>query len=239
MTIPIKQNFAIYCVAWLSIFPVIGFAQDAPQATLLPPAADMDLSVKYLNRELTKDGVLHTSSYEEKMIRRKEHVWTQRVLPGHSKHDAVHPGHEHKDFDYIVLARHVSYDGNKTTVEFVDTHERQVVYIAPTEYENVNFDGSWANAYYLVNPHYIALMPVSSRPSAVAHAQWHETNKNGMFQRVLWDKKLSIPLIIETGDESGNFLQRVEVRRSATLEKNLPWKNLQGYAQKEYSDFLD
>lgn len=239
MTISIKHLYAIYCVAWLCIFPAISLAQEAPQANILPPGPGMDLSIKYLNREITADGVLHESSYEEKMIRRKGHVWTYRVLPSGTKIQTMRPNHEHKDFNYVILPRHVKYDGSKTTVEYIDTHERQVVYIAPAEYENVNFDGSWTNTYYLINPQRIALMPISSRPSVATHAQWHELNKNGMFQRVLWDKKMNIPLVIETGDKAGNYLQRVEIRRSEKLTKNLPWNSLQGYTQKEYSDFLD
>ena len=239
MTISIKHPFAICCVAWICFFPLVSFAVDAQQATLQSPGPDLDLSIKYFNREITADGVLHESSYEEKMIRRKGHVWTQRVLPSGTKHRLQSHNHEHKDINYAVLSRHVKYDGSKITVEYIDIHERQVVYIAPAEYENVNFDGSWLNTYYLINPQHIALIPVSSRPSAVTHAQWHEANKNGMFQRVLWDKKMNIPLIFETGDKAGNFLRRIEIRHSARLVKNLPWNNLMGYAQKEYSDFLD
>lgn len=222
------------------ISPAVSIAQDTQQTVILPTAPDLDLTIEYFNRELTTDGVLHESSYREKMLRRSGHVWSQRVLPKQSsKGDAMHSNHEHKDFNYIALSRHVSYDGSKTTVEFVDTHERQVVYIAPAEYENVNFDGSWANAYYLISPRLIAAMPVSTRTSTIAHTQWHELNKNGLFQRVLWDEKMNIPRIIETGDEAGRFLQRIKVQPNDKLIKNLPWHKLQGYAQKEYSDFLD
>lgn len=239
MAISIKHFHAILCVVWLCIFPSLCFAQDTPQASMLSPGPDMDLSIKYFTRETTRDGVLHERSYEETMMRRNGHVWTQRVLPDSMKNDAKHPGHEHKDFNYIVLPRHVSYDGNKTTVEFVDINKREVIYIAPTEYENVNFDGSWLNTYCLINPQYVAAMPLSSSSSTAAHLQWHELNKNGQFQRVLWDAKMNIPLIIESGDIAGTFLQRVKIKPAATTMKNLPWNKLQGYVQKEYSDFLD
>lgn len=239
MTISIKQRYKICRFAWLCIFPLTSFAQTLPQTTILPPGPDMDLTVKYFNREKTPDGVLHESSYAEKMIRRKGHVWSQRILPSSANSEPLAANHEHKDFNYILLPRHVSYDGNNLAVEFIDSHERQVIHIAPAEYENINFDGSWANTYFLVNPETVANMPIIFRTTAVTHAQWHELSKNGMFQRVLWDKKRSIPLIIETGDQAGNFLQRVEIRPNVQRVNILPWNKLQGYAQKEYSDFLD
>jgi hypothetical protein len=239
MAISLNKVHTTFFIALLCVLPGISFAQEAPQATIFPPGPDMDLTINYFNREITTDGVVHESSYVEKMIRRKGHVWTQRVLPNHSKIETTQPNHEHRDFNYVVLPRHVSYDGSKTNVEFVDPRERQIICIAPTEYENVNFDGSWANAYYLISPQIISLMPISARPSTAAHTQWHVLDKNGLFQRVLWDEKMNIPLIIETGDKAGTFLQRIKVQRDAKLVKNPPWNMLQGYVQKEYSDFLD
>lgn len=239
MTLSLKQLGTVCCVTWLGFLSIASFAQDLSQATTFPSGPDTDMTVKYFNREITTDGVMRESSYTEKMIRRKGHVWSQRILPGSIKSNAGASNHVHKDFNYIVLPRLVNYDGNKLTVKFIDTHERQTIYIAPTEYENINFDGSWLNTFYLVNPDYLAEMPVTSRSSAVTNTQWHELSKNGMFQRVLWNTKLKIPLIIETGDQEGNYLHRVEIRPSSKLAKNLPWNSLQGYTQKEYADFLD
>jgi len=261
MNISSKHLNAIILSSMLCLVPDISAAQDTQKSPALPPASDMDLSIKYFNRELSTDGVLHESSYEESMLRRNGHVWTQRVLPKQiSENDTTHPplpnpppsgegtneslrdihvNHEHKDFNYIVLPRHVAFDGSKTTVEFIDMHERQVIYIAPTEYENVNFDGSWLNTYYLVNPQYVAAMPLASRPSTTAHTQWHEAKNTKLYQRILWNDKLNIPLIIETGDIAGTFLNRITVSPKTKLTQNIPWQRLQGFTQKEYSDFLD
>jgi hypothetical protein len=278
-TISNLLSAAIFCAAMLGSHPASSAAQDASKISATLPATDLDLTIQYFNRELTPEGVLRVSSYEEKMLRRNGHVWSQRVLPvkvtenntshpnGHSRNissdnagrHARFPlpnpppkgegtneslrdfpvNHEHKDFNYIVLPRHVSFDGSKVSVEFIDDHDRQVINIVPTEYENVNFDGSWPNTYYLVNPKVVAAMPLSQRPSSAGNARWHEVVKNGLFQRVLWDEKLSIPLMIETGDLKNTFLQRINVSPTAGLIKDLPWNHQQGYAQKEYSDFLD
>jgi hypothetical protein len=237
MSISIKSLSAIFCVAWLCLSA--GYCV-AGEASVLPPAPDLDLTIKYFNRELKTDGVLHESTYTETMLRRHGHVWSQRILPSQlSANDVTHPNHEHKDFNYIVLPRHVTFDGSKITVEFINQHDRQVIYIAPTEYENVNFDGSWLNSYYLINPKLIAAMPLSKRAVPNADEHWHEIDKNGLFQRVLWHDKLHIPLLIETGDKAGTFLQRTTLTPHTKLAQDLPWHHLQGYTQKEYSDFLD
>jgi len=227
---------AIFCAGWLCSLPAMSVAQDAKNVA----APDVDLTIKYFTRELSSEGVLRENSYEEKMIRRSGHVWSYRVLPGRvAESDTKHPNHEHKDFNYIVLPRHVKFDGNKVSVEFINAHDRQVINIVPTEYENVNFDGSWPNTYYMIDPNSVAAMPVSQRPASVANSRWHEVKKNGLFQRVLWDEKLLTPLLMETGDQKNTFFQRITVTPNAGLTKDLPWNHLQGYAQKEYSDFLD
>jgi hypothetical protein len=224
----------------LGIHPVSHATQEISKMSSTLPGTDQDLTIKYYNRELTPEGVLRESSYEEKMLRRNGHVWSYRVLPGKTAaNDTAHPNHEHKDFNYIVLPRHVKFGSNKVSVEFINTHDRQVINIVPTEYENVNFDGSWLNTYYLIDPKVVAAMPLSQRPAPVANTRWHEVLKNGLFQKVLWDEKLLLPLVIETGDQKNTFFQRITVSHNPKLTQDLPWSHLQGYAQKEYSDFLD
>lgn len=227
----------------LFYFPLFFIATllcSSPSWSAAQTAPDLDLSIHFFNRELSSEGVLHENSYDEKMMRRAGHVWTERALPKLARLlDKSHPNQEHKDFNYIALPRLVTLDANKISVEFINTHDRQRIFISPTEYENVNFDGSWLNTYYLVDPKVIAVMPVTSKRSKIAHTQWHEVEKNGLFQRVLWDKKLEVPLLIETGDKAGTFLHRIQIRLQDKLAQDLPWQHLQGYTLKEYSDFLD
>lgn len=211
-------------------------------------APDLDLSIRYTTRVLTAEGVTRESRYEESMMRRPGHVWLARVLPKNAGHDDDHAGmkkavakesHVHKHFNHVVLPRHVANEGGKLKLEFVDVHEREVVVITPAEYENVNFDGSWANAFYLVDPKAVAELPLSNRRSDVPGARWREREKNGVFQRVLWDEARMVPLVMETGDRNETFFQRIEVKVLPNLSVSLPWQNLKGFAQKEYTDFLD
>jgi hypothetical protein len=205
---------------------------------------------------MTAEGVLRESRYEETMLRRPGHVWVARVLPkfATAEHGGrSHPGHgaesasgarhndehEHKHFNPIVLPRHITLEGGNLKIAFVDIGNKELINIVATEYENVNFDGSWLNAYFLVDPQLAAAMPLSNKLSAVAGARWHEQEKNGVFQRVLWDDKNMIPLEVETGKRDGTILRRVSVKLESNSGADAPWENLQGYAQREYSDFLD
>ncbi len=235
--------------ALLLALPAFAQAQPAVQGP------DLDLSIRYYTRVLTAEGVLRESRYEETMLRRQDHVWVARVLPKAAAHDhdgeraqqdkgaaakkASAQSHVHKHFNYAVLPRHVMREGGKLRLEFVDAREREVVSVAPADYDNVNFDGSWTNAFFLVDPRSVAALPLSNRPSPAAGARWHEREKDGVFQRVLWDEQKMIPLLVESGDRKGSFFQSIEVKPQAGLRRTLPWQGLQGYAQKEYADFLD
>ena len=209
--------------------------------------ADLDLSITYYSRVLTPEGVTRESRYEETMLRRPGHVWVERVLPpvldahdAHNKKVALKTTqHEHKHFNPVVIPRHVMLEKNTVRVEYIDAHDKVVVSIPKSEYDNVNFDGSWENSFYLLDPKLVTAMPLSKQVSKVAGARWREAEKNGVFQRVLWDEKNQIPLIIESGDRANTFYRRVDVRQQASISKAQPWNKVQNYAQREYSDYLD
>jgi hypothetical protein len=209
------------------------------------PAPDLDLTIQYYSRALTPEGVTRESRYEESMLRRPGHVWIARVLPKAAaaplgKKVALKAArHEHKEFNHVLTPRHVMLEKDQVRLEFVDAHKQEVIAVPANDYENVNFDGSWANSFYLVNPQLVAAMPLSKQPSGVAGARWREVEKNGVYQRVLWDEQRQIALVIESGDKANTFYRRVEAKPLASLSRALPWSRVAGYGQKEYSDFLD
>lgn len=244
-----------FFIAGILLASFVQITHAAPYAS----APDLDLIIRYSSRVLTPEGVTREARYEEKMLRRTGHVWVARVLPKNSvdQHDDEidnHGGnsmhgketvalkteqHQHKHFNHVVIPRHVLMENNKLRVEYIDVHDKEVVAIPVTEYDNVDFDGSWGNAYYLLDPKLVKAMPLSAQASSIPGARWREREKNGVFQRVLWDDQKQIPLIMESGDKASTFYRRVEVKPQTGLTRDLPWQNLKGYAQKEYSDFLD
>ncbi len=222
----------------LALFSSCASATGSP-ASKPHPAPALDFTVKYYNRVLTPEGVLRESRYEENVVRRPGHVWTARVLPPHAETEHDHDVHDHKHFNYVVVPRHVAFDGKQMSVEFVDLHERYVVNIEPTEYQNVGFDGSWANTYFVMDPAIVSRLPRSSRQSSTPNTHWLEIEKDGAFQRILWDEINMIPLVAETHDKKHSYYNRIDIHIRKTSQKALPWERLKGYAQRDYADFLD
>ncbi|MES2076188.1 MAG: hypothetical protein V4462_11290 [Pseudomonadota bacterium] len=223
-------------------------AQAAPAAA----GADLDLRISYYSKVVTPEGVTREARYEETMLRRAGHVWTARVLPAGAgqahEHEHAAPAlkkvaarvaAEHKHFNHVVLPRHVALENGQPRVEFVDVQAKELIAIPPAEFGNVGFDGSWDHAYFLLDSTRLKAMPLSARVSTVAGARWREREDKGLFERVLWDDKRQIPLVIESGDKAATFFNRVDMTVQAGASGELPWQRLKGYAQKEYSDFLD
>lgn len=249
-----RSRFAAVIACVLMSIAQTGHAQPVQAKAAAAPVQgpDLDLLIIHTTRVRTPEGVLRESRYEEKMIRIQGHVWTERVLPeSGSTREAVDrhrkagdttsaelAEHTHRHFNHVLLPRHVFWMGDQLRVEFIDFHAREVIAIGPSEYENVSFDGSWANTFFLVDPKIVSALPVSMKTS-LAGARRHELTKNGVYQRVLWDEKRMIPLLVETGDTKGSFLDRMEVKVQPALVEVSRWTNLKGYAQKEYADFLD
>ncbi len=222
---------------------ILAMALAASQSQAAAPAAPpLDLRIQYYSKAITPEGVTREVRYEETMLRRPGHVWVTRVLPPQSQAAAQSTDHEHsvhKHFNPVLLPRHVQLSGDKTLLEYVDAKNKEVIAVPQGEYGNVDFDGSWANAYYLFDPKLVQAMPLSQRPTTVPGARWRELVRNGSFRRVLWDEQRQIPLVIESGDQAATVFHRVEVQAQANLTAGLPWLQLKGYSQREYGDFLD
>jgi hypothetical protein len=214
-------------------------------------AADLDARIAYYSRVVTAEGVTRESRFEETMLRRANHVWTARVLASGAAHDdhahdkpriskaVVRETSVHKHFNPVVLPRHLTLEGKALRLEYVDTHAKEVIAVPQGEFDNVSFDGSWDRAYYLLDPKRLQAMPLSARKSAVAGARWRERERDGVYERVLWDERKEIPLVIESGDKAGTFFNRLELTVRPQLTGEPPWQKLKGYARREYADFLD
>ncbi|GGX80536.1 hypothetical protein GJV26_23275 [Massilia dura] len=231
--------------------------------------AELDLHISRYSKVVTAEGVTREARYEETMLRRAGHVWTARVLPAGAGATADEHDHEdqhnhgkdgdrkgsgqkagphkvaarksvgHKHFNPVVLPRHIVLEGGKPRLTYIDAQSKEVIAIPAGEYDNVGFDGSWDHAYYLLDSKGLQSMRVSDRASPVPGARWRERERSGLFERVLWDDRKGIPLVIESGDKAGTFYNRTDLKVASNVTRDLPWQNLKGYAQREYADFLD
>ena len=209
-------------------------------AAELPP---LDATVSYESRSVSHAGVTEIRQFRNLLIRRPGHVWMERLVPAHVEaghtHEVGEGGHKHVDFD--LSTQHLTRGARgEVHAEYIDPNQRQVVFVPPTEYSISGFDGSWDNAAAMVAEKTVLAMPLSSRASPTPEAHWHEEARNGWYNRVLWSSRYKVALIVESGRTDGSTTRRTVLDvRPLTAEQALPWKHLNGYAQKEYDDFMD
>lgn len=210
------------------------------QAAELPA---LDATVTYDSKSVTHAGVTETRQFRNTLIRRPGHVWVERVLPAHTEADHPHTdakgSHKHVDFD--ISSQHLTRDAKgDIRADYIDRQQRQIVYVPPTEYSVSGFDGSWDNAAALISEKSVKAMPLSKRVSTVANAEWREDVRNGWSHRILWSNQHKIALIVDSAKRDGSATRRITVEvKPTTPDSDLPWKRLNGYAQKEFDDFMD
>ncbi|AJX33754.1 hypothetical protein [Burkholderia oklahomensis] len=244
----------------------------AAPAVAASAAPDLDAVLLHESTSVSADGVTRTVVYRERMVRRDGHVWIERVLPAGAKlaeandahahgdhaHDdaraqaprggvrpaaattGAHAGHKHFNFD--AAARHVTNDGGKVRIEYVDAAQRAVVAVPPAEYETTGFDGSWDNAYYITPPSQLKRLAAKSKPGPTPGTRWYEQAVGAPraqgVNRILWSDTLQAPLAVEYRSADGHAARKLTLT-PAPSAKALPWQQLQSYARKEYADYLD
>jgi hypothetical protein len=204
------------------------------------PAPDVDALITYETRQVTAAGVTRTERWQERLVRRGDTVWTERVLPERAaalhtneranEHAAEHAGHKHFDFD--SAARLVQREPNgQLRLRFVDREHRIVVSVPAAEFGAVGFDGSWEAAAFVVPPAVIARM-------GAARDGWRREQAQGWSHRVRWSEAQQLPRQLESQRDDGSIRRIVSITPSAP-SKSLPWMGLTDYTQKEYDDFMD
>jgi len=211
-------------------------------ALLCSPALAQDLALKVEHEtvSLSADGVTRTTRFAERLVRRGQQSWIARILPAGAHDQAEHQagGKGHKHMDIGAAARWVVRQGDgKLQLRLVNTHEKMVVDVAPTDYANVGFDGQWTTASQLLDPEQIRRMQPIQR-SAPAGCRWYEGKSREARVQVLWDEKAGFPRRIESSNPSGSQRSTL-VAKQETMPGSMPWATLKGYVQKEYSDLLD
>ena len=208
---------------------LLAFAVSA-RAAALP---DLDVLVSYETRQVGANGITRTETWQERVTRRGDTVWTERVLPAHEP--AAEPaGHKHFDFDRA--ARWLQRDANgQMQLRYVDREHRVVVSVPKAEYGAVGFDGRWDAAASIVPATVVERM--SAAQGRAGAAQWRTEQAQGWSHRVLWSASKQVALRIESRRDDGGA--RRVVTAVPVAARGLPWQGVEAYAQKEYDDFMD
>ena len=199
-------------------------------------AQDVELLVKHTAVSYGPDGVRRSTEFSERVSRTKDSLWISRVLPkeSHSDHDHAKGGKEHKHIDVTTASRWISRDANGAVqMRLVPNAEKVVVAVSKADYGNIGFDGSWAAAWSLVDPAALKRMkPVGVAGDLTTYVQTEQDRS----VKIVWNSKLQMPVSVESNDKTSRRQTLVQVVSSSPVR---PWDKLQGFTQKDYSDYLD
>jgi len=226
----------------------VGLASAAGPATA-PAAgkttwADVDALVSYETRQVMASGVTRVDVWQERLVRRADQVWTERVLPESAAHihehetAAEHHGHKHLNAD--SSARWLRLDAKGAPeLKLVDRESRVVVAVPAAEFSTVSFDGRFDAAATVVPSAVVKAMQPKGKP--VADGQWYGERNQGWSHRVLWSDTAQLALRVESQRDDGTLQRKVTVRLlpATSVRGPLPWQSLAGYTPKSYDEFMD
>lgn len=203
-------------------------------------AGDLNLTIRHEIVSLGSDGISRKSEFGERLYRRNDQVWVERIIPAGANSASDHANHakDHKHLDLAASARWIVREANGgLRVRLVNRYERMMVDITPPDYSNVGFDGDWDNAYHLISPKHLASMKPTGQ-TAPAGTKWYESRNQSGWVKVLWDEKEQYPRQVESGNDA-RTMHKSMVAARASAPAPLPWAALKAYERKEYSDTLD
>jgi len=196
----------------------------------------LDLQVRHTSVSLGADGVKRTAEFSERVHRRPQMVWIERVIPPHAHSDDEHAkGHKaHKHLDVAAAARWITRDERgEPRLRLVSAEDKVVIEIARTDYGNVGFDGAWAAAWHLIDP--AVLQQLKAATPVGDTTTYTRQDANGRLT-VVWNHKLMVPVSVESSGPQGS---RKTVVQTIAAPATPPWTRLDGYGKKDYSDYLD
>lgn len=213
-------------------------ALPAGVAAASPPA--LDLEVRHTVVSVGADGVTRTSAFRERVHRRADLVWIERVVPPEAHAAATrgppgHDGHAHEDLGAAV--RWITPAGRGVRLRLVVPERKLVLEVPEADRGAVGFEGDWETSWRLVTVRALAAMSPSAGP-APAGARWYERRTAEGTTRVLWDVAGEYPRRVESRSVSGAVV-KTSIAARIRAPSPAPWTQVAGYAAKEYTDVLD
>ncbi|AXV78322.1 MULTISPECIES: hypothetical protein [Ralstonia solanacearum species complex] len=227
----------------LTILPLLlaaTFAHAADKASVAPAAPMTVLRVEHHLASLGADGVQRDARFAERVYRQGDRVWIARELPAAAvhadpDHDNPHAGHKHAETD--TAPRWIERGANGALdVRVVSEAQQKTYRVAPAEYGNIGFDGSWATAYHLLDP--ASLKAMRADGPARNGVQTYRARQGERTVTVDWDVAGHYPRRVESRNASGTQrkLTRVSVLPTPAAA---PWTRAQRYALADYTDLMD
>lgn len=199
-------------------------------------AQNVDLLVKHFAVSTGPDGIKRSTEFSERLTRTQDSLWISRVLPSgaHSDHDHAKGGEAHKHLDVSTASRWITRTANgDIQFRLVPNDEKVLVTVTRTDYGNVGFEGSWAAAWSLIDPATLKRMKAGR---VVGDLTTYTLAEKDCMLKVVWNAKLQVPVLVESSDKSS---RRQTVVQVLGIAASRPWDKLQGFTQKDYTDYLD
>ncbi|WP_043616728.1 hypothetical protein [Chromobacterium violaceum] len=213
----------------MKVLSLAALAFAAQQSLASPP--DLQAIVRYETVSLSADGVEKTVRYSERWVRQGGHAWRERLNAG-APHRHDDDGHQHLDF--AAAPRHVWRDAKgKLQVEFIHAAKRERIAVAPREWRDAGFDGSWARASQLVD---MAKMRGFAKKTGGADVAVY--SKAGKTLR--WSERWQMPLQVSLRSADGRQRETIAVEPQPLPAGFVPpWKRSAGWPERDYLDTLD
>ncbi|WP_420224749.1 hypothetical protein [Pigmentiphaga litoralis] len=216
-------------------------AQVTSEVDRTPPVA---LRLAYDSRSIGTDGVTRDSRHADLMFRDKATVWIERELPaalrdsehdGHQASHGPHAGHAHDDAQGAPLLIQRDPDG-KVRVTSILHKQKRVIDVELAHQANVGYGGSWAAAYWLLDP--VALTRMEKLGAGAKGVERYRLVQGERTTLVDWDVAGKYARRIEQKDAHG-LMRQVMTASVIPTPKVMPWQKLGEYSRGDYSDLLD
>jgi hypothetical protein len=239
---------AINVVMLAVCVPTPVFAQDQKQGNT-SNLSDNWL-IKHHITQVGADGVTRELSFEERLYRRADKVWVERVMSpaAQAAHALSHKdegnGKAHKHDQPPAMVKWISKPEGKVTaprLRLIDAQDKLQVLISPEEFAQVGFEGSWMKAYHVIDPASLSkmkLVNVTSAEGVQTYESQQGAAENRNKLRVQWDTKAMLPRRVESSDSLG-LNHSVTTLTPISSPSPEPWIAASTYRVKEYSDYLD
>lgn len=203
---------------------------------------DVEALVTYETRQVMASGVTRSETWQERLVRRGDQVWAERILARtphrpDADHAAEPAGHKHLNAETSAHWLSLAADGS-VRLRLVDHVHRQVVEIPRAEFGSVAFDGRFDAAAAIVPPAVVRTMQSEGR--AGGDAEWRGQRADGWTHRVLWSARHQLAIRVESRRDDGSVERKVTVRlQPGPATRPAPWQSLAGYAARNYDEFMD
>ncbi|WP_211473708.1 hypothetical protein [Collimonas humicola] len=200
---------------------------------------DQNLQVRHYAMTIGRDGVKRETTFTERVYRRNDQVWTERLIAGESAdahdHGDDHSGHSHPDAGSSPMWVRRLADGT-LDARLIERHQRRSIKVDSQYYGNIGFNGSWGSTFFLSDPQ--SLKSMRAIGAVKDGVQQYESKRGDLTVRVSWDVNGRYPRRVESLDAHGKA-RRETLVSVIEAPKVLPWNTLAGYAEIDYSDLLD